>query len=167
LVMDHAPTVIWVGTDIGLIESRDSGANWSYANNGLMAVPVWRMKFRDNEVIVATHGRGIWTVPAGDVSAAAATESGMLPSEFVPSQNYPNPFNASTTIQFTVPAEAHIRLAVYDLLGRRVSVLTDRVYAPGTHDLIWNANTHASGVYFYRLESEGRLVGAQKMTLLK
>jgi len=167
LVMDHAPTVLWAGTDIGLFESKDSGANWSYANNGLMATAVWRMKFRDNEVIVATHGRGIWTVPSGDISAAVTEDPGTLPSEFVLSPNYPNPFNASTNIQIAVPAEAHIRLAVYDVLGRRVSVLSDRVYAPGTYDLAWDAEAHASGVYFCRMESEGRLIGTQKMTLLK
>jgi len=167
LVMDHAPTVFWVGTDIGLFESRDSGANWSYTNNGLMAIPVWRMKFRDSEVIVATHGRGIWTVPAGDISSAIAGVSETLPTEFSLSQNYPNPFNASTNIQFVVPTEIHVRLAVYDVLGRLVSVLADRVYTPGTHNLSWNASAHASGVYFYRMESEGRLIGAKKMILLK
>jgi len=167
LVMDHAPTVIWAGTDIGLFESKDSGANWSYANNGLMAVPVWRMKFRDNEVIVATHGRGVWTVPAGDISAAITEDSGTLPSDFVLLPNYPNPFNASTNIQFAVPVEVHIRLAVYDVLGRRMSVLADQVYAPGMYDLTWDASGYASGIYFYRMESEGRLIGTQKMTLLK
>jgi len=167
LVMDHAPTVFWVGTDIGLFESKDSGANWSYADNGLMAVPVWRIKYRDNEVIVATHGRGIWTVPAGDITTATTGEVSTLPFEFNLSQNYPNPFNASTNIQFAVPTEAHVRLAVYDALGRRVSMLTDRIYAPGTYDLTWDAGAHASGIYFYRMESEGRLVGMQKMTLLK
>jgi len=167
LVMPHAPTVFWAGTDIGLFESRDSGANWSYTNNGLMAAAIWRMKFRDNEVIVATHGRGVWTVPAGDISTAVAEKSGTLPARFILSQNYPNPFNASTNIRFAVPTEAHVRLIVYDMLGRRVSVLTDQVYTPGTHDLTWNADAHASGIYFYRMESEGRLVGTQKMTLLK
>jgi len=167
LVMDHAPTVFWVGTDIGLFESKDSGANWSYANNGLMAVPIWRMKFRDNEVIVATHGRGVWTVPSGEIKTSIAEESGTLPSEFILSQNYPNPFNVSTNIQFAVPTEGHVRLTVYDVLGRRVSVLASRVYAPGTYDLTWDADAHASGTYFYRMESDGQLVGTQKMTLLK
>jgi len=132
-----------------------------------MAVPVWRIKYRDNEVIVATHGRGIWTVPAGDITTATTGEVSTLPFEFNLSQNYPNPFNASTNIQFAVPTEAHVRLAVYDALGRRVSMLTDRIYAPGTYDLTWDAGAHASGIYFYRMESEGRPVGMQKMTLLK
>jgi len=169
LVMDHAPNVLWAGTEIGLFESKDSGQNWSYANNGLMATPIWRMKFRDNEVIVATHGRGVWTVPAGDISTAITKEEalGTLPSEFVLSQNYPNPFNASTNIQFAVPVEGHVRLAVYDMLGRQVSVLADRMYAPGTYDLTWDTGGHASGIYFYRMESEGRLISTQKMTLLK
>jgi len=167
LVMDHAPTVFWAGTEIGLFESKDSGANWSYAKNGLMAVPVWRMKIRDNEVILATHGRGVWTVPAGEITVSVPESVSVLPSEFILSQNYPNPFNGSTSIQFAVPTEAHIRMSVYDALGRRVSVLADRVFVPGTHNVTWDADAHASGVYFYRMESEGRLVGTQKMSLLK
>jgi len=168
LVMDHAPTVFWAGTDIGIIETKDSGANWSYAANGLIATSVWRMKIRDDQVLVATHGRGIWTVPTGDITVGVTEEeAGTLPSGLGLLQNYTNPFNTSTNIQFLVAEEAHVRLVVYDALGRRVSVLADRVYAPGTYNLIWDAGTHASGIYFYRLESEGRLLGLQKMTLLK
>lgn len=61
LVMPFDTSRIWVGTDIGLFESRDNGQTWAYANNGLPAVSIWQMKTVDNQVVVATHGRGIWT----------------------------------------------------------------------------------------------------------
>ena len=67
VVMPHSTNVIWVGTEIGVFRSTDYGKQWYYADDDLPAVPVWRIKVRDNEVVVATHGRGVWTVPLGEV----------------------------------------------------------------------------------------------------
>ena len=46
-------------------------------------------------------------------------------------------------------------------------MLTDQVYPPGMHELNWNANAYASGTYFYRMESEGKVIHTQKMMLVK
>lgn len=62
LVMPHNPKIIWAGTNIGIVESTDNGENWALADNGFPAVSVWDMKAEDNQIIIATHGRGIWTV---------------------------------------------------------------------------------------------------------
>ncbi|MGK7393193.1 MAG: hypothetical protein ACNS62_01425 [Candidatus Cyclobacteriaceae bacterium M3_2C_046] len=61
-VLPHEPNTIWAGTEIGLVESTDNGASWSLANNGLPNTAIWEMKLVDTELVVATHGRGIWTV---------------------------------------------------------------------------------------------------------
>ncbi len=168
IVMPQATNILWAGTEIGIFESRNYGREWNYADNGLPAVSVWQMKVRDDEVIVGTHGRGVWTVPLGEIVAVGTVEEpAELPSAFSLAQNYPNPFNAFTTIQFSVPKEVQVRLTVFDAVGRRVSVLTDQVYAPGVYQLNWDASTYASGVYFYRMESGGRLVHSRTMTLLK
>ena len=125
------------------------------------------MKIRDDELVVGTHGRGIWTLPISEIDVAAEEVVHELPSEFSLSQNYPNPFSASTTIRFAVHQESHVRLVVFDAAGRKVSELTDRVYTPGAHELLWNANAYSSGVYLCRIESNGRLVHTLKMTLVK
>lgn len=62
LVMPHEPNTIWVGTEIGLFESTDNGVSWHLANNGLPALPIWDMTHVEDEVILGTHGRGIWSV---------------------------------------------------------------------------------------------------------
>ncbi len=62
LVMPFDNSILWAGTDIGIFESRDGGASWAYADNGLPAVSIWQMRIVDDEVVVATHGRGVWTV---------------------------------------------------------------------------------------------------------
>ncbi|MBN8707564.1 MAG: T9SS type A sorting domain-containing protein [Bacteroidetes bacterium] len=61
VVMPHNPSEIWVGTEIGLFISTDAGATWSYSDNGFPAVAIWDMKIVDDQVVVATHGRGLWT----------------------------------------------------------------------------------------------------------
>ncbi len=59
-VRPDAPNIIWAGTEIGIIESLDNGASWALLTS-FPNVPVWDMKGQDNEVVIATHGRGIWT----------------------------------------------------------------------------------------------------------
>lgn len=67
LVMPHNPDHIWVGTEIGLVESIDGGKNWMMANNGLPNVSIWDMKIVDDQVVIGTHARGIWTVTIPDI----------------------------------------------------------------------------------------------------
>ena len=62
LVMPHNPNEIWAGTEIGLFISTNDGASWTYANDVIPAVSIWQMSAVDDEIVVATHGRGIWTV---------------------------------------------------------------------------------------------------------
>ncbi|MBU0472598.1 MAG: T9SS type A sorting domain-containing protein [Bacteroidetes bacterium] len=61
-VMPYNTDIIWVGTDIGIVESTDGGVSWHLAKNGLPQVSIWEMRVVDDEVVVATHGRGIWSV---------------------------------------------------------------------------------------------------------
>ena len=67
IVMPHKTSTIWVGTNIGLFESTDNGVSWHIANNGLPPVSVYDMHISGNQVVVATHGRGIWTVDIPEI----------------------------------------------------------------------------------------------------
>ncbi len=60
--MPYNTDIIWAGTEIGIFETTDGGATWAYADNGFPAVAVWQMKIVNDQVVVATHGRGIWSV---------------------------------------------------------------------------------------------------------
>lgn len=62
LVMPFDTTEIWIGTDIGLFISYDDGASWQYSNNGIPAVCIRRLKIVNQEIVAATHGRGVWSV---------------------------------------------------------------------------------------------------------
>ncbi len=67
LVMPHEPDVIWAGTEIGIFESFDGGTNWVFSDNGLPAVSVWQLRLIDGQIVVATHGRGLWTLEVQEI----------------------------------------------------------------------------------------------------
>lgn len=62
LVMPYDTDIIWAGTEIGIFESIDDGATWADANNGFPATLVYEMVIVNDQVVVATHGRGVWSV---------------------------------------------------------------------------------------------------------
>lgn len=94
-----------------------------------------------------------------------------LPSEFALLENSPNPFNPSTTISYQLPVASNVTLTVLDRLGRQVATLANGQQPAGTHQLQFDANGLASGVYFYRLSatsSAGQsFVQTRKLMLLK
>jgi hypothetical protein len=89
-----------------------------------------------------------------------------IPSEFKLAQNYPNPFNPSTTIRFELPKSSHVRLSVYDMLGREVSVLTNERRDAGVYDVKFDASFLSSGVYLYTLRAGG-FIQSRKLILLR
>jgi D-alanyl-D-alanine carboxypeptidase len=101
-----------------------------------------------------------------------------FPNEYALEQNYPNPFNPNSEIRYHLPALTnserqagmsefrHVRLAVYDLLGREVAVLVNESKAPGTYQVTFDASGLASGVYLYRM-SAGSYVTTHKMLVMK
>lgn len=62
LVFSDDPDHIWVATEIGLVESVDGGATWALADNGLPSVGIWMLREVEDEIVAATHGRGVWSV---------------------------------------------------------------------------------------------------------
>jgi len=97
-------------------------------------------------------------------------EENSLPVEFSLAQNYPNPFNARTSISYAIDTECGVQLAIYDILGRKISTLVNDNKLPGQHRAIWdgiNADGSAvsSGVYFYRLIAGEKIISKQMMLL--
>ncbi|HXF99751.1 MAG TPA: glycosyl hydrolase family 8 [Bacteroidota bacterium] len=74
-----------------------------------------------------------------------------IPEKFSLEQNHPNPFNPSTVIRYGVPGRSHIRLVIYDQLGREVARLVDDVKESGYYDVRFDGRNLASGMYFCRL----------------
>jgi hypothetical protein len=97
--------------------------------------------------------------------------AGITPKEPAAAFNYPNPFNAGTVISYEVGAEQHVRLEIYDLLGRSVTTLVNGTQAEGLYQEAWdgtdrNGTPVSSGMYFFRLV-QGQNVQTHKMVLMK
>jgi len=89
-----------------------------------------------------------------------------LPEEYILSQNYPNPFNPVTKIDFDLPKSGFISLKVFDVLGREVKTLVNEEKSAGSYSVDFNASDLSSGVYFYKMETEG-YSDLKKMVVIK
>lgn len=92
-------------------------------------------------------------------------------AEFELAQNYPNPFNPSTIIQYELPKQAYVKVAIYDLLGKRVRSLVNAHEAAGLKQIAWDGYSDegvrvSGGIYVYRIETES-ITLSRRMTLVK
>jgi len=96
--------------------------------------------------------------------------SNEIPASYKLFQNYPNPFNPTTKIKFSIPSvESGLRavsLNIYDISGKLVKKLIQEILKPGSYEITFDASSYSSGVYFYKLETNGFKV-TKKMVLIK
>ncbi len=81
-------------------------------------------------------------------------------------QNFPNPFNPVTKIKFDLPEQSNVNIKVYDLIGNEVASIYNGELTAGFYEIDWNANSYASGVYFYRIDA-GTFSSVKRMILVK
>lgn len=152
--------------DIALAGLRERGisgvgplaqATFRVIGAGAAGLQIGEIKARDRANGNVTVGIGSVTDVTGD---------GATPRLSALHQNYPNPFNPLTTISFDLAVAGRVRISVYNIDGRLVQTLADRVMSPGGHSVTWDARKHASGVYFYRLEAPG-FSETKKMIMVK
>ncbi|MBU1633750.1 T9SS type A sorting domain-containing protein [bacterium] len=114
----------------------------------------------------------IYNYPAADLTLCSIDgDAQNIPLCFELSQNYPNPFNPTTRIHYTMPKSEHVNLTIYDLTGREVKTLVNRVVAPGKYTAVWdgrseNGRLASTGVYFYVFKSSS-FNKVRKMVLIK
>jgi photosystem II stability/assembly factor-like uncharacterized protein len=115
LVFPNNTNIIWVGTEIGIFESLDSGLTWHYADNGFPSVSVWQMFLQDNTLVIATHGRGIWTTSQRpDAIPEIHLDE---PRRF---NLFPNPGNGIINIEFDSPDHSNGKINLYSLTGDKI-----------------------------------------------
>jgi hypothetical protein len=125
----------------------------------------WRVRPRNG------RGFGPWSVPLSftvdQVSSVGGTQQS-LPLQASLEQNFPNPFNPSTEITIHLPRAEHVKLEIYDLLGRHVATLVDENLPGGIFRATWDARGVSSGAYLCRLETSGsRSIQSRKILLLR
>ena len=101
----------------------------------------------------------------GTGTAIEDLDQSLLPDHFKLEQNYPNPFNPVTTIRYQLPVSTHVRLVIYNALGKVVTTLVEKIQPAGYYQLQWKA-TVASGIYFCRLQVKD-FTSVKKMMVLQ
>jgi subtilisin family serine protease len=91
---------------------------------------------------------------------------GVLPATMQLAQNYPNPFNPTTTIDFQLPRKEHVSIDIFNILGQRVTQLVDETLPAGSHSVVFDGSSLASGVYLYRLATDKSQI-SRKMVMIK
>jgi hypothetical protein len=109
----------------------------------------------------------VWRRPLTELLSGVYSNNCLTnPTRYSLDQNYPNPFNPSTTIKFELPKASVVRLSVFDILGREVSILVNEKKDAGVHEVRFEAAGLASGVYFYRIQA-GEFVQSKTFVLLR
>lgn len=181
-------TSSWIARGTSVYYSPNLGSNWITQYTASAGTYNHMSKIRSNGSFT---GPGfIYAVRSnGGISRANVVVEGVtlisneIPANFEVKQNYPNPFNPNTKIVFSVGKlnsnnlsdvrGAFVSLKVYDMLGKEVADLHNKIIQPGTYYAEWNASDMPSGMYFYRIvikdPGSGKVVytESRKMALVK
>lgn len=90
----------------------------------------------------------------------------IIPDTYSLMQNFPNPFNPETNITFSIPVSGFVKLSVFDINGKEVTVAHKGFLFAGNYDIKLSSSYFASGVYFYRLQTE-KFTATKKMVIVK
>ncbi|QXD16622.1 T9SS type A sorting domain-containing protein [Rhodocaloribacter litoris] len=171
--LNDLPEVIWVGyketgTDTNymvIVPSRHpaESVSWVRLSNGNWA-ELWVLSLSSGASLRNTSIpiRAEFLVD----TATPVEEMAEVPAAVVLEPNRPNPFNPVTTIAYRLDRPTEVRLAVYDVLGRRVATLVDGLRPAGRHEVVFDATGRASGLYVYRLETPAQVL-TRTMVLLR
>lgn len=102
----------------------------------------------------------------GNYSYSSIINAEIVANEYKLNNNFPNPFNPSTTISYTIPVDGFVKLNVYNAIGELVSEMVNENQTAGQHQVVFNANNFASGIYFAELKAND-YVQRIKMMLVK
>lgn len=152
---------------LGIYETNDGGASWAYITD----TTVFNYKETITGVGADKSGK-LWicspkgTIFTNNPTVGVNRSKDQMPKDFALQQNYPNPFNPSTVIEYSLPEFSSVSLNVYDMLGRQVAKLLNEYQGAGAHKVNFNASGLPSGIYFYSLNANGRVM-TRKMSVIK
>ena len=95
-----------------------------------------------------------------------SNDNSIIPIKYSLFQNHPNPFNPITTITYQLPAPCSVLIAIYNIQGQLVEQLVDSREGLGYHEVVWDADNFASGIYLYKLTTDD-FTSTKKLLLLK
>jgi hypothetical protein len=149
-----------------------SGAKWTFLNFGQGGIKLDSAIDRNKKIYMQTRNSfGESIIADINIISNVFKSDSNVPVKFALSQNYPNPFNPTTNIQFNIAKSENVKLVVFNILGQKIATLVNGEMKAGTYTATWNGkdefgNSVASGIYFYRFESQS-FNSTKKMILMK
>jgi hypothetical protein len=161
LSQNHDSLNVWFDT-----QAIEDGPGELEDYNGCISAGWWQLNPRCIFGAGNNYTLQCWKIEIYGELQSAVEDEGKIPLEFGINSAYPNPFNAQIIVNYSLPEESDIIIAVYNLLGQRVATVFDGVQQAGIYSVKWDASEYPSGVYFAVLETE-ETTKSIKMVLLK
>ncbi|MCD4797244.1 MAG: T9SS type A sorting domain-containing protein, partial [Candidatus Cloacimonetes bacterium] len=146
-------------------DSYDQNPVWTYEEPGDYTVTLTSSNAYNTDTIIKED-----YIHVTEVSA----DENIIPIASQLIGNYPNPFNPFTTISFELNTEntENTEIVIYNLKGQKVKQLVNEQLPAGQHSVAWNGTDDSgksvsSGIYFYKMRSDGRYTSTKKMILMK
>lgn len=184
LFVDNSGNVYVTGTSVGSSTSYDY-ATLKYNSSGSQ---VWLARYSGTTGINEDRAFSIALNSAGDIyitgrsfgsgtnldvttikysqSVGLTKITDLIPGDFNLNQNYPNPFNPITKISFDIPEATVVKVVIYDVSGREISVPVNQLLKAGSYEFTFDGADLSSGIYFYKLIA-GEYIKTRKMVLMK
>jgi hypothetical protein len=168
----------FIANSNGVFLSKNPGSTWINRNQGFGTVPaINTLLIANNYIFAGTVNQSIWRRSLTEIITGTENISKTIPESYSLKQNYPNPFNPTTKIKFDVAKfpsfggvpegrGGFVTLKVYDVTGREVETLVNETLQPGTYETTFDGSKLNSGVYFYKLITNG-FTETKKMLMIK
>ncbi|MCX6158608.1 MAG: YCF48-related protein [Ignavibacteriae bacterium] len=158
-------TGIFVSTAGRIYKTTNGAVNWIQQSSGTTD-PLRDIEFADENTgwICGFNGRILKTTNGGSTWIQPINSE--MQKDYKLGQNFPNPFNPSTNIKFSLPKTGFVKLSVYDILGKEISVLVNEKIGVGNYEVSFDGSNNPSGVYLYKLEVNG-ISETKRMLLVK
>jgi len=146
--------------------TTDGGTTWTFQN--VHTITTGNVFVTSGDTAFVTGGITSILRAAGSSLTGVKYNGNIIPEGFELKQNYPNPFNPTTTIEFNLPEQSLVSLKIFDISGREIESGIKNLYLkPGNFKLNFNGREYSSGVYFYSLIVNNKIISSKKMILIK
>ena len=157
-----------------IYRTTNGGSNWLYQVPD-SNINIVKYSYNDfyNQIKgwAYSAGPGVHTIFGGDSLFYPLVNinhiSSEVPEDFKLYQNYPNPFNPSTIISFKIKNPKVIKLIIYDIQAREISVLVNKKLNAGEYQYIFDAGSLSGGIYFYSFFIDEKIIDTKKMILVR
>jgi hypothetical protein len=156
---------IFVGGGGGFFISLDNGTNWQPKFEGLGGF-TRSLCISNAYIFDGTDGHGIYRRPLSELVGIKII-SQQVPTSSELKQNYPNPFNPTTSINYQIITGSIVKINIYNIIGQEITTLVNQKQNPGSYETSWDGINFPSGVYFYRLIADNKIIDTKKMILTK